>query len=230
MRRIDAKSAAAAAILAMVPGAAAADTNQDGQVWTSLTGIKPLSDKVDVTVETHLRFNDDFGGVAQLLWRPSVTYKLPSRITATIGYLYFRNDPETGRTTNEHRVWEQIGYSLLGRADGVRLTGRTRLEQRFQHGSDGAVGWRVRQQLRVEVPLSGSEGLRAVAWNETFLGLNDTSWGARSGFDQTRTFVGGAVPIAPKITMEPGYLNQFIERRGPDQVNHVLALNLTVRL
>lgn len=183
-----------------------------------------------MTVESHLRFKDDFNGVAQVLLRPSVTYKLPNRVTATIGYLYFRNDPETGQTTDEHRVWEQIGYPLAGHPDGIMLTARTRLEQRFQQGSDGALGWRVRQQIRFEAPLSRPAQLKAIVWNETFLALNDTSWGARSGFDQTRAFIGIGLPIASKIIVEPGYLFQFINRQGSDQINHVMALNAILRL
>ncbi len=211
-----------------LPNIAKADSNQDAQTWTSLTATKSLSNKVDVTIEAHLRFEDDFSSVAQWLLRPSVTYKLPRRTTATIGYLYFRNDPETGQTTNEHRIWEQFAYSLAGSAD-LRLIGRTRLEQRFQQGSDGLVGWRARQQLRFEAPLSRHKKLKAIVWNETFLGFNNTSWGARSGFDQTRTFVGVGLPIGAKWIVEPGYLNQFLNRRGTDQINHVIALNFVVK-
>lgn len=71
--------------------------------------------------------------------------------------------------------------------------------------------------------------LRAVLWNETFVQLNDTDWGARSGIDQTRTFVGIGLPVGSRVTIEPGYLNQIVYRPGPNRMNHIAALNVFAR-
>ena len=217
---------AAVALLAAAP--AHAQTEQNGQAWFAVNAVTALSDKVDATLELHTRVDDSLTGLTQLLVRPSVSYKLNPNLALTAGYLFFRHDPEAGRTTNEHRVWEQIGYTILSRPDGLRLTGRTRLEQRFREGGD--TGWRVRQQVRVEAPLHTASKVNAVVWNEAFFGLNDTGWGPRAGFDQTRTFVGLNLPLIDRVRLEPGYLNQLIARPGPNAMNHVLAVNFNVRL
>ncbi|MGM9026870.1 DUF2490 domain-containing protein, partial [Campylobacter jejuni] len=67
----------------------------------------------------------------------------------------------------------------------LSITGRTRVEQRFRPDADG-VGWRLRQQVRAQLPLKVGP-VRAVVWNETFVGLNTTSWDRHEGVDQVRT-------------------------------------------
>ena len=71
---------------------------------------------------------------------------------------------------------------------------------------------------------------RAVAFTEGFFNLNSTQWGARDGVDQWRTFVGVGLPVAKRMRLEPGYLNQRVFRRGEDRTNHVLSATLFVGL
>jgi hypothetical protein len=127
---------------------------------------------------------------------------------------------------NEHRLWQQIGFRLAGDGKGVTLTGRTRLEQRWMEGSDD-MGWRLRQQLRLTAPLSGK--VRAVAWSEAFVSLDDTSWGQNSGLDRCRNSVGLSVPVSKAVTIEPGYINQWVVRSGQDRVHHIGNLSVTAR-
>ena len=61
------------------------------------------------------------------------------------------------------------------------------------------------------------------------MGLNDTRWGQRSDIDQTRTFIGFAIPVNDKINIEPGYLNQAVFRAGENRLNHVAAMNVIVK-
>ena len=82
------------------------------------------------------------------------------------------------------------------------LISRTRLEQRMLEGRDDT-GWRLRQFVRVQVPIARQGTVQAVAFTEGFFNLNSTSWGARDGVDQWRTFVGVGVPVAPRMRLEP---------------------------
>lgn len=213
-----------AAALAASPAIAA---DEDFQAWLSGTGTLALSPNIDATGEAHLRYYDDAGYLGQLLVRPSLTYKLRDGWSLTGGYAYVRTDPKGGATSKEHRAWEQVGYRFVSN-ERMTITGRTRLEQRFFEGRDDA-GWRVRQQVRAAFNLPQAGKVQALVWNETFYSLNDTDFGQRSGFDQTRTFVGASLPLAPGTTIEPGYLNQTVFRGGPDQSNHTLAVNLFTR-
>ncbi len=223
------KWAMAALAAGSIATPALAQTDHDTQVWTSVTATTTVAPKLDLTFETHIRSDNSFPELGQLLIRPALTYQLPRGFSATVGYLYFRNDPTAAPATQEHRTWQQIGHRVTGAKARTRLTGRTRLEQRFRVGGRGDTGWRIRQQVRFDTPLTSTTAVKAVVWNETFVGLNDTVWGARSGLDQTRTFLGIAVPLGQGLTLEPGYLNQFVVRTGPDRMNHVAAVNLFAR-
>ena len=220
------KAAAAVAVLAAVPARA---QEHDGQLWQSATATQALSARLDVTMEAHTRLTDDVSRLGQLLLRPSVTVKLPDGFTATAGYAYVRTDFRSGRPNEEHRGWQQLGYRFFERS-GVRLTGRSRLEQRFRVGAADDIGWRWRQQVRLHAPLQSGGKVAALVWNETFVQLNATRWGARSGIDQIRTFVGASVPLAGQVAVEPGYLNQTVFRTGSDRVNHVGLVALVARL
>lgn len=204
-------------------------SDHDEQVWTSATATTALSSKADATLELHSRYTDGVSRVGQILIRPSVTFKLPDGWSLTAGYVHVRTRSVGTPPNDEHRPWQQIAYTFAADPKaGLTVNGRTRLEQRLRPGS-GEVGWRWRQQLRAQLPLPGGGPVRALVWNETFVGLNDTGWGQRAGVDQVRTFVGAAVPLAERVSIEPGYLNQTVFRRGSDRVNHILAANLLAR-
>ena len=216
------------ALLAVVASPAQAK-DEDTQIWTSLTASKAVSTKVDATLEVHGRFTDNVSRFGQLLIRPSITYKLAHGWSVTGGYAYIRTRFEGAAPHDEHRLWEQVGYTFVqNKKTALSVGGRTRIEQRFRVGGD-QVGWRLRQQVRAQLPLTRNGSLRAVLWNETFIQLNDTDWGARSGIDQTRTFAGVGLPVGPVITVEPGYLNQIMYRSGPNRMNHIAALNVFAR-
>lgn len=215
--------------LLMVAASPARAKDEDAQIWTSLTVSKAVSAKVDATLEIHGRFTDNVSRFGQLLIRPSMTYKLAHGWSLTGGYAYIRTRFEGAAPHDEHRLWEQVGYTFVqNKNTALSVGGRTRIEQRFRVGGD-QVGWRLRQQVRAQLPLTKNGSLRAVLWNETFVQLNDTDWGGRSGIDQTRTFLGIGLPVGSRFTIEPGYLNQIVYRPGPNRVNHIAALNVFAR-
>lgn len=218
-----------ATVVALTSATTAWASDHDEQVWTSITATSALSPEVDATLELHSRYTDEVSRVGQVLIRPSVTYKLPDGWSVTGGYVYVRTRFANTRANDEHRAWQQIGYTFVANAaTGLSVTGRTRVEQRFRPDAEGT-GWRLRQQVRVQLPLPGGGPVRAVAWNETFVGLNTTSWDRHKGVDQVRTFIGANLPVAKGITVEPGYLNQTIFRIGPERVNHIFSTSLFAR-
>jgi hypothetical protein len=118
---------------------------------------------------------------------------------------------------------------VVRRDNGFALITRWRLEQRtFENADD--LGWRLRMLWRVQQPLHGPGTAGPLAWAETFVAFNDTDWGARSGFDQQRVFVGWLQPLGKRLNFEAGYMAQHINRPGPNATNHVLNLTLNRRL
>ena len=84
---------------------------------------------------------------------------------------------------------------------------------------------------RLSVPLTTDRALLAVAWDELFVMLNDTTVTTyqHAGFDQNRVFVGLGHQVVPGVLrFELGYFHQFIRRPNNDLgdlMNHTAMLN-----
>ncbi|WP_343545621.1 DUF2490 domain-containing protein [Sphingomonas paucimobilis] len=216
---------------ALLLGAAQpAVAEDDTQAWAAVIASGTVRGDLFLWLEGQARAIDDVGGGSQLVLRPAIGARIGRDAHAVVGYAYVRTDPETGRTTEEHRIWQQLQFAALRTKAGAPLViSRTRLEQRMIEGRDDT-GWRLRQFVRLQVPIARKGAVQAVAFTEGFFNLNSTQWGARDGVDQWRTFVGVGLPVAKRMRLEPGYLNQRVFRRGEDRTNHVLSATLFVGL
>ncbi|WP_315764201.1 DUF2490 domain-containing protein [Sphingomonas sp. Y38-1Y] len=206
-----------AAALAATPAMA----EDDVQGWGAFTANGAVKGDLFVWAEGQVRLTDDFGGGVQTLIRPAIGARVARDAHAVIGYAFVRTDPELGTATTEHRVWQQVQFVGLRTGSGAPLViSRTRLEQRMIEGREDT-GWRLRQFVRLQAPIADEGRVQAVAYTEGFFNLNDTAWGSRSGVDQWRNFVGVGLPLAPKLRIEPGYLNQTVFRAGENRSNHI---------
>ena len=201
--------------------------DEDSQAWVAANATIGVSKDIVVWLEGQARFTDNVGNLGQVLIRPGLGLKLGPNTTAYVGYAYVHTDPPGPAKSNEHRAWQQLSFRIAGNGKGLTVTGRSRLEQRWVEGAND-MGWRYRQQLRLTAPIGGK--VRGVAWSEAFVALDDTSWGQRSGIDRWRNFVGIAVPASKAVTIEPGYLNQYVVRQGAaDRIHHVASITLSAK-
>lgn len=205
-----------------------AQTVHDSGTWLALFARGDVGRTDDCRLkwwfDGHARFFDDAGGFGQSIMRPGLGYALSDAATLWAGYGWIRTSPQATPEFDEHRVWQQITWSKD--FDPVRLGLRSRLEQRFlETGAD--TGWRFRQLVSLRRPVDCSR-FSLVAWDEVFIHLNDTDWGATGGFDQNRLFLGFGFrcdPASPN-RVEVGYLNQFVDRPTADDLsNHLVAIN-----
>ncbi|MEC3949346.1 DUF2490 domain-containing protein [Sphingobium sp. HWE2-09] len=226
MRRLLACLTASLALFAIPANAA---TSEDEQFWLNLTAMGSIKGKLVYFAEIQPRVGDGMSRVDQSLFRGALGWKLSPTITLYQGYAHVVTPIEGGRDINEERSFQQLSW-VLGKPWGGELSSRTRLEQRWRSNGDD-MGWRVREMLRYEKPLRpGSDAVNALVYAEGFAALNDTDWGARSGFDQLRSFVGAEVGLPGASTLEVGYLNQVINQRaGNTRVNHVASVTLFFR-
>lgn len=205
-----------------------AQTVQDSGTWLALFARGDVSRTDDCRLkwwfDGHARFFEDSDGFGQSILRPGVGYALSDAATLWAGYGWIRTAPPASPAFDEHRVWQQITWSKD--FDPARVGLRSRLEQRFlEIGSD--TGWRFRQLVSWRRPLDRSR-FTLVAWDEVFIHLNDTDWGATGGFDQNRLFLGFGFSCDPANPnrVEVGYMNQYVERDAPgDLSNHLVAIN-----
>lgn len=208
---------------------AAPATAQDVQSWNTLLAQGPVDGKLLLWAELQPRFTSDVGRLGQFIARGAVGVRLKHDIDLHAGYHYQHNNPAPGVTSDEHRFWQQVMAPVLRRENGFALITRWRLEQRMFEGAQDT-GWRLRMLWRVQQPLNGKGTAGPLLWSETFVAFNSTDWGARSGFDQQRAFVGWLQPLGKRLNFEAGYMYQHVNRPGPNAGNHVLNLTLNRRL
>lgn len=202
-------------------GAVAAD---DSQLWSAvaMTG-KADNERLLLWFDGHARFSDDAGRLGVSIIRPGIGWRVSDGLDLWLGYARVTAHP--GENIDEDRIWQQATYPI-SEFWGGKLSGRTRLEQRFRD-SDNDTGVRLRQFFRWARKFDDSD-FSFVAWNETFVGLNSAEWGQRDGLDQNRAFLGFAWQPTPLLRAEAGYLNNHLERRGNDAMNHNLSITLFV--
>lgn len=207
---------------------AAAQADHDGQLWINATAFGGIG-SLAVFAEVQPRFGEVISRLDQLIVRPAIGWKISDSVTLYQGYARLENTPPGQRAVSEDRSFQQLGWEI-GTVARVKLSSRTRFEQRFQtSGRD--TGFRLRQQLRAAIPLTDeTRGVAAVAWTEAFVALNGTDWGARAGLDRVRTFAGLELPLAGTSTLEVGYMNQTVNAPASRvTMDHIVSVNVFVR-
>lgn len=213
--------------------AARAELQDDFRMWGNVTArgnfgpIDPDLKRWRWWMEVQTRARESGKEMDQLLIRPGIGYALTDHSTLWIGYAHVTNYPVVGDEIHENRLWQQhmwSGPTFLG-----GFTSRTRFEQRWQeNGND--TGGRFRQFFKFNWPFPFHPAASFVVWDEMFVHLNTTDWGARQGFDQNRGFAGLGYRWQPQILTEVGYLNQYINTANTDRMNHILSVNLFIDL
>ncbi len=214
------------ATLAIVSTSPACAADEDSQIWLAANATVDVSKTWLLYGDIQMRITDDAARIGQTVIRPGIGYRIGPNTTVIIGYMFAHSDPVGPTASDEHRAWQQIAFRVTGNGKGTTVTGRTRLEQRWIVGAPD-MGWRLRQQLRVTTPLNAK--LRGIYYAEAFVTFDDTSWGQHAGLDRIRNFIGLSIPLSKKVTIEPGYINQYIVRRGRDRMHHVLSTTLSAR-
>ena len=212
--------------------AAHADAEEDKGLWLmvasqgSFDRESPKLSRLRWWFDGQARFFEARDGYGQSIVRPGLGWAVTENSTLWFGYGWIRDSFAEGPDRDENRIWQQWTTSFsLGKAT---FGWRSRLEERFIEGKDD-MGWRFRQFIKVIQPIAFDSQLRLVAYDEIFFALNDTDWGARAGFDQNRFFVGLSWQFVPGRSVEVGYLNQFIEKSGPENlINNILSINFLV--
>jgi len=176
--------------------------------------------------DANTRFLGESYPLLQSVLRPGIGRQLNDEQSIWAGYAWI-GESIPGLDFHENRIWEQ--WSLTQDYGDTTVLFRSRLEQRFVSVGNDA-GWRFRQMIRLQRPLRGNDKLLWVAWDEIFFHLNNTDWGARTGYNQNRVFVG--IGREPRFTgrrrTEIGYLYQQINvpEDGADLSNHILSVNI----
>ena len=230
VRATFARLSSALALFACVFSPAAHANDSDFQAWSALaiSGPATQDSRFLLWFDGHARFRDDASELGTSIIRPGIGWKATDKVNLWAGYARVTGHRDGLPDIEEDRAWQQATYPIT-EIFGGRLSGRTRFEQRFRSDLGDDTGYRLRQFNRWARPIEGTDWSYVVA-NETFLGLNNTDWGQRDGFDQNRAFLGLAWKAAPKARVEFGYLNNHINGAVDDQTNHNVSAALFLSL
>lgn len=193
--------------------------------WLIYIGNKKLNSKWNIHNEVQYRNYNAVGDLEQLLLRTGVGYNLTennNNILLGYGFILSENyleDSDNKVSVNEHRIFQQ--FTTKQNIGKVALSHRYRFEQRFVEQD---FKMRFRYFLGINVPLQNKEEdknpLYLSLYNEIFLNTKS------SVFDRNRIYGGLGYKFSDSLRLELGYMNQFFESSGRDQINIIAFVNL----
>lgn len=211
--------------------------------WLQLFGEHRLDARWSLNVEAQLRRADLAGRTPQqLLLRPGVLFRPGGGVTFGTGYAYagtsVYGDAPAAAPFPEHRLWQML--QLNGRTGPIDWMQRFRTEQRWigrVRTVDGVAAHddytfrqraRTMTRLSVDAPRLGIPVPQAfvVGWGEALLHVGENPDG--QVFDQSRLGAQLGWRFSPRLRVEAGYLQQFIQRGGSrvSENNHALLVSL----
>jgi hypothetical protein len=192
--------------------------------WLIYIGNKKINNKWNVHNEVQYRNYNPIGDLEQLLLRTGLGYNLTennNNLLIGYGYILSQNyvdDSNEKISINEHRIFQQ--FTTKQKVGKIGLTHRYRFEQRFVEAD---FKMRFRYFLGFKVPLKQKEDSSSPfylsAYNEIFLNTES------SIFDRNRIYGGLGYQFSNAIRLELGYMNQFFENSGRDQINLVAFID-----
>ncbi|WP_066811583.1 DUF2490 domain-containing protein [Sphingomonas asaccharolytica] len=173
------------------------------ELWTGAGASGSLGGDWRGSVDGIARFGD--GGLYEWVASVAVGRRLDDHATLWAGYVY-KTAYADHASLVEQRLREEISLDDVARIGPVRIGGRLRTEQRWREATPG-LGWRVRSQLRLTLPLR-RDGPALVAGAEGFFNL-DRWGGQRAGYERIRESIGVQIPLMRKVRLDLGYLRQW---------------------
>ncbi|MFT7298889.1 MAG: hypothetical protein ACI81S_001185 [Sphingobacteriales bacterium] len=192
--------------------------------WLIYIGNKKVDQKWDIHHEVQYRNYNTIGDLEQLLLRTGLGRTFNNgQNNFLVGYGYILSENyvpliNVKASVNEHRLYQQ--FTAKNTIGDVKIGHRYRFEQRFVEEN---FKMRFRYFLTLNAPLTKNENNEVSfylsAYNEIFLSTEP------SVFDRNRLYGGLGYHVNKYLRVELGYMNQFFEFSGRDQINLIAFLN-----
>lgn len=192
----------------------ASESSED--FWLGFFAKRKITKELSLWAETQMRYNIEASSNEQTLFRTGLLNKIGKN--QEVGFLYAFVQ---GGANKEHRL--ALQHTMKYKDDSFSLGHRVRLEYRTLEDSNPAperFRYLIRYQSK-DIYKAGS----LVSWNESF--LNFTKTPNNDGiYERNRLFIGMRKKVSDEVTLEYGYLNQYVPRDSEDQIDHTLVLYL----
>ena len=214
--------------IAMAACPTTAVARDDAQLWLTGGASVRIDDRWRFSQETTVRLSEQRAGLSEIESNSLLGYRLARRLTVAAGYTH---DPtyDHGRlAAMEHRAREQVTLDDI-HVGPMTATLRLRTEQRWREGV-GGTGWRARPFVRLALPLRKGSASGIAFSHESFVNLNRNAFQAVDGEDRMRNAIALYTPVAKRLNLELGYLNQhrFATRTAESGCDHAATLSLNM--
>lgn len=213
--------------------AQSSDATHQYQTWTQLSLMGPLSGDWFLQSDVNWRMWDDFTPQAGIV-RAGLLYRVMPHMYVGVGYAWQPAWRQRGLLDyfDDHRLYQQWQWEVHEHHSGIKVQLRSRFEQRLRVvEGHGELGLRLRELVRLTVPLTDDKALMLIVWDELFVSATDAGQSTLgvdgsgsprvsaqwqfAGFDQNRAFVGlGYQAVPGTLRLELGYQNQWVRRPG----------------
>lgn len=193
--------------------------------WLVYLGNKKINNRWNIHHEAQYRNYNAIGDLEQLLLRTGVGYNLTennNNVLLGYGFIHSQNYVAEGEKVgnNEHRIFQQfITRQNIGR---VAIQHRYRYEQRWIENAPFRQRFRYSLSLNIPINTTSMNDKSVVyfsTYNEIF--LNDRG----NIFDRNRLYGGMGYRVNQLVGFEIGYMNQFLNNNGRDQINLITFIN-----
>jgi len=152
----------------------------------------------------------------QFYLQPSIIYVYSPNLNFAGSYTYQRNNPFNGNFVNEHRLWQQVIFSLP--ISSGRLTNRFRFEERFIENrvtGEYPLSTRARYQVGFNIPLQGRTLDKHEFYFDTYNEFYFSLTGAKNAtYSENWTYAGCGYDLGKMGRLELGYLFQVVVRNA----------------
>lgn len=213
--------------LVAMASSAIATTDHYSKIWLSTKYLGPLGNSTAAKLywDAHLNFIDDKYKFEQAYASVGAGYQTSATLQLFLINSYVISEKLNGTMQQEYRLWQQTNWVITDNYQ-YSLLSRTRLEARKNFAA-APIALRLREQLTIRIPIQNLPHYYYMLFDEVFFNLNHPYWVGNSFFDQNRAFIGISKDVSKLISVDIGYLNQYV-LRTPHQLNSVFYLNVNI--
>jgi hypothetical protein len=203
-----------------------APARADGQLWVLLSVTRSFATDWRLSVEASPRWERDMSDYSRTALRTQLARAVSKSTALGAGFEF--QEPAAAYNRRERRIWQQVQVQHDVR--GWSLSHRARLEERWLQNADSVVV-RTRYQLRASHPVATGSPWSWQVFQEFLYTLRGSRRASAQGVDRQRLGGGLSRAISPHLSVEGGYMWQYINRPepSPGQVDHVLVTAASYR-